>query len=167
MSQTLRVVIETILLAVGRDDKSRIDELVDHTISVAGPTGATVVLAHVIPKSEYEDEVQSYHDAIDQLGLDVREQDLPPETLAKEIDLISELLERLDDAGIDVETRAALGDEADEIVRIAKDIGADKLVVGGRKRSPTGKAVFGSTAQEVLLTAPCPVTFVREGIYQE
>ncbi|ELZ36360.1 UspA domain-containing protein [Halorubrum saccharovorum DSM 1137] len=159
--------IETVLLAVGRDDETRVDELVRHAIDIAKPTDATVIVAHVISKSEYEDEVQSYQDAIDQLGLDVREQDLSPETLAEETDLVGELLERLDDAGIDVETRAALGDEADEIVRIAKDVGSDVLLVGGRKRSPTGKAVFGSTAQEVLLTAPCPVTFVREGAYQE
>lgn len=167
MSQTRRLVIETILLAVGRDDETRIDELVNYTISIAEPTGARVIVAHVIAKSEYENEVRSYHDAIEQLGLDIRERDLPPETLAKETDLVSELLERLDDAGIDAETRAALGEEAEEIVRIAKDVEADLLIVGGRKRSPTGKAVFGSTAQEVLLTAPCPVTFVREGIYQE
>lgn len=167
MSQTPRLMIETILLAVGRDDETRIDELVKHTLDIAEPTGATVIVAHVISQSEYEDEVQSYQDAISQLGLDVRDQDLSPETLAKETDLVGELLERLNDAGIDVETRAALGDEADEIIRIAKDVRSDVLIVGGRKRSPTGKAVFGSTAQEVLLTAPCPVTFVREGAYQE
>jgi nucleotide-binding universal stress UspA family protein len=160
-------VIETILLAVGRDDEDRIDELLNHTVDLAGPTDATVIVAHVISKGEYEDEVQSYQDAINQLGLDVREQDLSPETLAKETDLVAELLERLTEAGIDVETRAALGDEADEIIRIANDVRADVLIVGGQKRSPTGKAVFGSTAQEVLLTAPCPVTFVREGIYRD
>jgi len=47
------------------------------------------------------------------------------------------------------------------IVGVAEDVGADLVVVGGRRRSPTGKAVFGSTAQDVMLDAPCPVTFVR------
>jgi nucleotide-binding universal stress UspA family protein len=37
----------------------------------------------------------------------------------------------------------------------------DLLVVGGRGRSPTGKAVFGSTVETVLRRAPCPVTYVR------
>jgi nucleotide-binding universal stress UspA family protein len=44
---------------------------------------------------------------------------------------------------------------------VARDVDADMVVTGGRKRSPAGKAVFGSTAQKVLMNAPCPVTFVR------
>ncbi|PSP66736.1 universal stress protein, partial [Halobacteriales archaeon QH_6_68_27] len=46
-------------------------------------------------------------------------------------------------------------------VGLAAETDADLVVVGGRKRSPAGKAVFGSTAQEVMLESPCPVTFVR------
>ncbi|MDX1746824.1 MAG: universal stress protein, partial [Halobacteriales archaeon] len=57
--------------------------------------------------------------------------------------------------------RGAVGERGETVVEIATEVGADRIVIGGRSRSPTGKAVFGSTAQEILLSAPCPVTFVR------
>jgi nucleotide-binding universal stress UspA family protein len=47
------------------------------------------------------------------------------------------------------------------VVALAEELDADLVIVGGRTRSPAGKAVFGSTAQEILLESPCPVTFVR------
>ncbi|WP_087714581.1 universal stress protein [Natronolimnobius baerhuensis] len=153
--------LETILLAIGPGDSDRVDALVNQTIAVAEPTDATVVLAHIIESDEYENEVHNYHDAIDQMGIDLENRDLSPETLAKETEPIGEITDRLDEAGIDVDIRAGVGDRAEEIVELAETVDADNIIVGGRKRSPTGKAVFGSTAQRVLLTAPCPVTYVR------
>lgn len=48
----------------------------------------------------------------------------------------------------------------DDIVQVAEQVDADLLVIGLRRRSPVGKAVFGSTTQQVLLRAPCPVLAV-------
>jgi nucleotide-binding universal stress UspA family protein len=67
----------------------------------------------------------------------------------------------LDEADLDVEIRGAVGKRGEEIVALAEDIDADLVIVGGSKRSPAGKAVFGSTAQKVMLDSPCPVTYVR------
>jgi nucleotide-binding universal stress UspA family protein len=50
---------------------------------------------------------------------------------------------------------------AEDIVAVAKDQEADLVVIGIRRRSPVGKLVLGSNAQDVLLQSPCPVLAVK------
>lgn len=66
----------------------------------------------------------------------------------------------LEDAGVSVETREAYLPVAQGIVDLATDVDANLVVVGARKRTPIGKAVFGSVTQSVILDSPVPVTVV-------
>ena len=50
---------------------------------------------------------------------------------------------------------------ADEILRTAEEQDAALIVIGLRHRSPVGKLLLGSTAQQVLLDAPCAVLAVK------
>jgi nucleotide-binding universal stress UspA family protein len=68
--------------------------------------------------------------------------------------------ELLVEAGIDVETRLERGDVTKQIRAVAAEIDADNIVMSGRKKSPTGKVLFGSIAQSVLLDADRPVTIL-------
>lgn len=61
-----------------------------------------------------------------------------------------------------VESRAEglIGNPKNEIVSYANNVDAEYIVISGRKRSPAGKAIFGSTSQYVILNAQCPVVTV-------
>ncbi|SEH39779.1 Nucleotide-binding universal stress protein, UspA family [Halopenitus malekzadehii] len=64
----------------------------------------------------------------------------------------------LEEAGIDNQVLEASGDPADTILEAAAEEQADAIYLGGRKRSPAGKALFGSVTQSVILGAELPVT---------
>jgi nucleotide-binding universal stress UspA family protein len=49
----------------------------------------------------------------------------------------------------------------EDLVRLAKEHKVKEIIVGVRRRSKVGKLVFGSTAQFVILNAPCPVVTVK------
>ncbi|WP_232703187.1 universal stress protein [Halobacterium wangiae] len=66
----------------------------------------------------------------------------------------------LAERGIGVELAEARQPPADGILEIAAEFDVDHIAMGSRKRSPTGKVVFGSVAQQVLLEADVPVTVV-------
>jgi len=51
----------------------------------------------------------------------------------------------------------------EDLVLFAKEHSIDEIIIGVEKRSKVGKLIFGSTAQFVILEAPCPVLTVKEG----
>jgi nucleotide-binding universal stress UspA family protein len=50
---------------------------------------------------------------------------------------------------------------AEVILGVVEEVSAELVVVGIHRRSPVGKMLLGSTAQRILLDAPCPVLAVR------
>ena len=75
---------------------------------------------------------------------------------------IAELRERLADCGVPFDVQQAMGaDIAEEMVRVVRESDAEVLVIGLRHRTPVGKMIMGSVAQQVLLDAPCWVLAVK------
>jgi nucleotide-binding universal stress UspA family protein len=49
----------------------------------------------------------------------------------------------------------------EDLVKLAEENKVEEIIIGVRRRSKVGKLLFGSTAQYVILTAPCPVVSVK------
>jgi nucleotide-binding universal stress UspA family protein len=47
------------------------------------------------------------------------------------------------------------------LVEFARNNSIDEIVIGVKRRSKVGKLIFGSNAQFVILSAPCPVITVK------
>lgn len=145
--------LDTLLLAVGGDDESRTEALVETVIELAEIADASVVLGRVFTPENFE-EIRE--------DLNMTGSEATADEVANHHVQARDIASQLRESDIDYEIRGRSGKRGEEIVDLADEIDADRVFVGGRKRSPTGKALFGSTAQSVMLNAPCPVTFVRE-----
>jgi len=89
-------------------------------------------------------------------------------TLKKEdIDKAESKLDKLQTSlkgdGLACKTQASVsyGSPGEDLVGFAKENSIDEIIIGVRRRSKVGKLVFGSTAQYVILEAPCPVVAVK------
>jgi nucleotide-binding universal stress UspA family protein len=73
------------------------------------------------------------------------------------------LEKELADSGVDhrLVEYARGNSPAADLVTAAEELDADLIVIGVRRRSPVGKLVLGSNAQEVLLQADCAVLAVK------
>ncbi|ESS11459.1 MAG: universal stress protein UspA related nucleotide-binding protein [uncultured archaeon A07HR60] len=152
-----RMSLDSILVAVGNNDDARVDALAQTAVDIASPADASVELVHVFSKTRYES-------AKAELNFDDQSQVTPAE-VAKRHASMRKLGDLITEAGMTFECHGSLSSgttTGERILEIADVVDADLILVGGRRRSPAGKALFGSTAQEVMLTASCPVTFVHE-----
>lgn len=81
----------------------------------------------------------------------------PDGIAAPRVSSVRTAVETFEDHGIEPEILGTSGEPEREIRRVANDNNVDLISLGGRKRSPTGKAIFGSVTQEVILEADQPV----------
>lgn len=76
---------------------------------------------------------------------------------ATQVGSVRRVQEVLEDEGVEVRVAERSGEPAVATLDFAQSEDADCICVGGRSRSPAGKAIFGSVAQSIILQADRPV----------
>jgi len=143
-------------IVVGTDGSTGANIAVDAAIELARMSGATlhVVNAHKL-MTAYQlataadvgiapVDVSSTNDAI----------------LAEGKRICDQVVERAKGAGVQAETHNVGGDTADALMRVAKDIGADLLVVGNRGMAGARRFVLGSVPNKVSHHCPSSLLII-------
>lgn len=77
---------------------------------------------------------------------------------ASDVESVREVMEFFDANGVAYELIDGAGDPAELILDVVDNEEPDQIVMGGRKRTPLGKVIFGSVTQAVILDVDVPVT---------
>ncbi|MFC4550450.1 MULTISPECIES: universal stress protein [Halorussus] len=133
-----------IVAAVDRSEKSSL--VIDEAAVLAEAFDETVHVVHALTRSEFLD-----------LGITSAQAD-EPKDMEQIRSAAAEMAEKsISSLSVPYETVGLVGNPADKIIQYAEEQDARYIVVSPRKRSRTGKVLFGSVAQSILLNASCPV----------
>lgn len=137
-----------IVAAVDRSDHAT--QVASEAEELAEAFDESLALIHVMSRSEFI-ELESTN--VEQSGkaIDINE---IRETASKHANNAAE------GVSMPYETVGAIGKVANVVNEYVENNGTRYIVIGGRKRSPAGKAIFGSTTQDILLSVDCPVVTV-------
>ncbi|QIO25349.1 universal stress protein [Haloarcula sp. JP-L23] len=140
-----------IVAAVDTSDRSY--NVLDQAATLAERFDETVHVVHVMTRSEAINAETSSITSDDAVEIN--------ELRATAANVAADHLEE-HPVSVDTEAVGLIGDPASEIVEYAKQHNAQYIVVSPRRRSQTGKILFGSVAQSILLDTTCPVVSVAE-----
>jgi nucleotide-binding universal stress UspA family protein len=136
-----------ILAAVSESEQSR--EIALEADALAAAFDDEVHLIHVTDESEYTRTVERQSESRQEGSGDVAE--------AAAAEAVEDFLDELD---AETKVVSRIGTPGKKIVEYAGEVDARYLVIGGRSRSPVGKALFGSVTQSVLLNTERPVVTI-------
>lgn len=121
------------------------------------PTSTEAVVVHRFTDADLESTVNNLETTLE--GADVDE-------LAARKSGVGEAVDRLEREGIDCSIVGveATDTDGEAILAAAADSDADRIYMYSRKRSPAGKAIFGSGLQNVIFNATVPVVVVPSNV---
>lgn len=140
------------MIVAAVDQSAHARRIVKEAAALAQAFDQPLHVVHVMSQSEF---VSRQQDHADETGKPIDMAEIREiatkhaESTAEDVDTIGEYTP----VGL-------VGDAPSEVVEYANTHDARYIVVGPRSRSPAGKAVFGSTAQSILLNASCAVVSI-------
>jgi|AntDeeMetagen285_2_1112576.scaffolds.fasta_scaffold07112_3 nucleotide-binding universal stress UspA family protein len=146
-----------ILVAANEETTANLNETINQAAQLATTNQTHVEILYV-----FTDGMDDYRELTENLGFDNRPGAEPdPDNVSARQETVRQIKSELREQGITVQVKGRIGELSDEILAVADTVDAGQIIVGGKKRSATGKLVFGSAAQSVLMNASAPVTFLR------
>jgi nucleotide-binding universal stress UspA family protein len=139
---------KTILVAT--DFSECAEEALDYAAALAGAIGAKLHLLNVIVIPAM---------AIPEVGVAVASTLIESTVQARQAELDKVASRR---TSANIETMLRTGDARDVIIDVAREIGAELIVMGTHGRRGVRRALIGSIAESVVRTASCPVLTIRE-----
>lgn len=143
----------TVFAAIGEEQYS---DVVSVAYDLATTYDEPLVVLHVVPTDQFVSYKESVKDIDEFRNASITQEMDSAAQFARRA--VTEALDGFDDETI--ETRGRVGTPTEGILSEAETVDPRFIVIGGRRRSPAGKAAFGSTTQQVLLNADAPVVTV-------
>jgi nucleotide-binding universal stress UspA family protein len=135
----------TIVAPVDKSDRAA--DVLDNAVPLAAAFDETIHVVHVLTRSRF---IELERTNVNESGTTIPMEDI--REVAREI--AAKQASNLDAASKPV---GLIGDPAEAVVEYATQQEARYIVTAGRKRSATGKAIFGSVGQSIIMNASCPV----------
>ncbi|HZU83729.1 MAG TPA: universal stress protein [Polyangiaceae bacterium] len=137
-------------IVVGHDFSAAAQAALELALDLADELQARITVVHA-----YEIPVGGYPEAVALLP------DYAERVKAAASSELSLVVERARRPALTIEGTLRQGPAWSEIVSVAREAGADLVVVGTHGRRGFARALLGSVAEKVVRTAPCPVLTVR------
>lgn len=137
------------LIVVESDEHSR--TLIQEAGALAEGVGAELELLTVLDADKTREDLETMEAIADVVDTSYNLENVKESGRQFARDIAAEEL-----VDVDVDYAAACviaegGEEAQKIVSAAETDNCDHIFIAGRRRSPTGKAIFGDVAQQVIL----------------